>query len=167
MKHNKRICHLKSGWREILRLVDNNISCWNGLKSSLPSAPILVNTVSCNGLLSDGTKPLPEPKLTCIEISLFLTNCWLISTRFYTREYPRQLCRLGWRWLNVGTTVPTLDQHCSDSGIHVSKIKLFIHKSTPYLALTSELWSVSCEDLRDINCVFNGTAMYDAIVQIS
>ena len=54
--------------------------------------------------------------------SVFLTAC---SSWHQRKQQPRQQCKLGQRWPNVGTTVPTLGQrwanlHCYLGKVHIS-----------------------------------------------
>ena len=40
------------------------------------------------------------------------------------------------------------------------KLDFVVTKDTPYLALTSELWSVYCDELGGNWLLYNGTALY-------
>ena len=46
-----------------MRILNDDLTHWS-LVTPYIAAEILVNTGSGNGLLPDGTKPLPEPMLT-------------------------------------------------------------------------------------------------------
>ena len=134
----RETCFVTSSWFQFAP----DFRCISALLSSLIIMFSINVTDVCRLLEPVGIKPCAAyagEKLSLVEKTTYfsLVGIWgkfQIGANAFSRAYqPRQQCRLGWRWANVGTRVPTLDQrwaslHCC-LGKHIAlKItRVYVH----------------------------------------